>query len=116
MTTPPPPQRAQAGTASEPVGRRPRSRFLTPAGSALRHAQSSLAAARARLAPPPRPAADLRPLVERVDALEAMIEGLQDAVDRESRRHDARLDELARRLEPAELARVLSEDARRRGL
>jgi hypothetical protein len=71
---------------------------------------------RARVAPSPSPPPDLRPLHARIDALEAMVEGLQDSVDRESRRHGARLDELARRLEPAELARVISEDARRRGL
>jgi hypothetical protein len=70
---------------------------------------------RARVAPAPTPA-DLSPIVARLDALEVMVEGLQDSVDRESRRHDARLDELARRLEPAVLARALSDDARRRGL
>jgi hypothetical protein len=72
---------------------------------------------RPRLAPPdPAVAPDLRPIVARLDALEAMVEGLQDSVDRESRRHDERLDELARRLQPADLARVLSDDARKRGL
>lgn len=45
-----------------------------------------------------------------------MVEGLQDSVDRQARRHDERLNELTRRLEPTELARSLSEDARRRGL
>ena len=70
--------------------------------------------------PPPsqrgESAAPDTPLVARVDALEAMLEGLQDAVDRESRRHDAQLEELLRRLEPAELARALTDDARKRGL
>lgn len=65
---------------------------------------------------PAEPAPDLRPLVERVDALEAMVEALQDSVDRQARRTDDRLDELARQLQPSELARTLSEDARRRGL
>jgi hypothetical protein len=64
----------------------------------------------------PSPAADLRPIFERLDALEAMVESLQDAVDRQARRHDERLNELAHQLQPSELARVLSEDARRRGL
>ena len=45
-----------------------------------------------------------------------MVEALQDSVDRQARRYDDRLDELARQLEPRELARVLSEDARKRGL
>ena len=79
--------------------------------------KSSLAAVRGRLARPPAPpTAEHLALVERVNALEAMVEGLQDAVDRESRRHDDRLDELTRRLEPEELARALSDDARKRGL
>ena len=59
---------------------------------------------------------DLRPIMERLDALEAMVEALQDAVDRQATRHDERLNELARQLQPSELARVLSEDARKRGL
>ena len=58
----------------------------------------------------------LAPLAARVDALEAMIEGLQDAVDRQARRQDARMDEMAKRLEPGAVARALSDDARRRGI
>jgi hypothetical protein len=72
--------------------------------------------ARFRPAPPPASPADMRPIAERLDALEAMVEALQDAVDRQATRHDERLNELARQLQPSELARVLSEDARRRGL
>ena len=72
-------------------------------------------AARNRPAPPASPP-DMPAIVARVDALEAMVEGLQDAVDRLATRHDERLDELARRLQPSELARALSEDSRRRGL
>jgi hypothetical protein len=79
----------------------------------IARARDLLAAAKARLAP----TAEADPsLVERLNALEAMVEGLQDAVDRESQRHDARLEELARRLEPSALTKALSEDARRRGL
>ena len=63
----------------------------------------------------PEPA-ELRSLIERVDALEAMVEGLQDSVDRQVRRQDERIHELARRLEPAQLARAISDDARERGL
>ena len=51
-----------------------------------------------------------------MNALEAMIEGLQDSVDRQARRQDERLAELARQIEPAELARALSDDARKRGI
>ena len=72
---------------------------------------------RARAESAPRAAADdLRPILERLDALEAMVEALQDSVDRQARRHDERLNELTRRLQPSELARVLSDDARKRGL
>jgi hypothetical protein len=62
------------------------------------------------------PAHDQQQLIARVEALEAMVEGLQDSVDRQVRRQDDRLDELTRRLEPGELARTLSADARKRGL
>jgi hypothetical protein len=65
---------------------------------------------------PAAPPNDVGPIVQRLDALEAMVEALQDAVDRQATRHDERLNELARQLQPSELARVLSEDARRRGL
>jgi tetrahydromethanopterin S-methyltransferase subunit G len=62
------------------------------------------------------PTDEQQAIVARLDALEAMIEGLQDSVDREMQRVDDRLDELSRRLEPSEIARNLSDDARRRGL
>jgi hypothetical protein len=62
------------------------------------------------------PQADLQAIVARLDGLEAMVEGLQDSVDRQTRRQDERLEEFARRLEPGELARSLSADARKRGL
>jgi hypothetical protein len=61
-------------------------------------------------------AVSLRPIVARLDALETMVEGLQDCVDRQARRQDERLTELARQVEPGQLARALSDDARRRGL
>jgi hypothetical protein len=60
--------------------------------------------------------AQLRGVHERIDGLEAMIEGLQDSVDRQARRQDERFAELARQIEPGELARALSDDARKRGL
>ena len=57
-----------------------------------------------------------RSLEERVAHLEAMIEGLQDAVHREAVRSNARMDEIEKQIEPAELSRRLSKDARERGL
>jgi len=70
---------------------------------------------------PSRPAAD-RPVDEvaalraRVDSLEAMVEALQDAIYRQSVHMDGRIDDLLRRIEPGELARSMSADARKRGL
>ena len=58
----------------------------------------------------------MRTLEQRVTHLEAMIEGLQDAVHRESQRTHEELDDLRHRTEPAEISRALSRDARERGL
>jgi hypothetical protein len=77
----------------------------------LDRARKLLGRPRSRPEPP-----DLRSVIERVDALEAMVEGLQDSVDRQARRQDERITELARRLEPAQLARAISDNARERGL
>lgn len=55
-------------------------------------------------------------LEQRVDQLEALLEGLQDAVHRESVREDKRIATLEKRSEPAEVSRALSQDARERGL
>jgi uncharacterized coiled-coil protein SlyX len=55
-------------------------------------------------------------LERRIAHLEQMIEGLQDAVHRETVRTQNRLDEIKRELEPAELTRRLSKDQRERGL
>ena len=52
----------------------------------------------------------------RVADLEELVEGLQDAVHRESVRRDEQSARLERKVEPRELARALSDDARERGL
>jgi uncharacterized coiled-coil protein SlyX len=52
----------------------------------------------------------------RVADLEGLVEGLQDAVHRDSVRRDEQVARLERKLEPRELARALSDDARERGL
>jgi len=52
----------------------------------------------------------------RVERLESVVEGLQDALYRQARQHDREIAELRRRTDPTEIARALSEDARRRGL
>jgi hypothetical protein len=55
-------------------------------------------------------------LERQVRHLEGLLEGLQDAVHRESVRRDHEAAEVQRQLSPQELARALSQDARRRGL
>jgi uncharacterized coiled-coil protein SlyX len=58
----------------------------------------------------------LETLEARIAHLEAELEGFQDAVYRQSVREDENIDELRRRTAPEQIARDLSEDARRRGL
>ncbi len=55
-------------------------------------------------------------LSDRLERLETVVEGLQDAVYRESQRLEARIDEVRARTAPEEMARALNEDTRRRGL
>jgi uncharacterized coiled-coil protein SlyX len=55
-------------------------------------------------------------LERRVAHLEGLVEGLQDAVHRESVRRDHEAAELQRQMAPDELARALSEHARKLGL
>ena len=50
------------------------------------------------------------------DHIEAMLEGLQDSVHRESVRLGDQIDELQKSTEPSRLRRALSKDARDRGL
>jgi hypothetical protein len=52
----------------------------------------------------------------RVADLEVMVQGLQDAVHRDAVRRDEQAARFERRIEPRELARALSDDARERGL
>ena len=55
-------------------------------------------------------------LEQRLTHVEALVEGLQDAVHRDSIRHEERMTRLERRTEPDAIAKALSDDARRRGL
>jgi hypothetical protein len=55
-------------------------------------------------------------LEKRIDQLEALLEGLQDSVHRETVRDDERIGALEKRTEPAEISRALNQDARERGL
>jgi hypothetical protein len=58
----------------------------------------------------------VRRLEDRVAQLEQLVQGLQDAVHRESRRQGERIAELEARIQPAAMGKALSEDARNRGL
>ena len=58
----------------------------------------------------------LETLEARIEHLEASLQGLQDAVYRQWVLEDKNIGELRRRTEPGQMARDLSEDARRRGL
>jgi hypothetical protein len=58
----------------------------------------------------------LRALEERLDHVEAMLEGLQDSVHRESVRRGDQIDELQKSTTPGRLRRTLNRDARERGL
>jgi hypothetical protein len=62
------------------------------------------------------PEAPNEALERRIEHLEAALEGLQDAVHRESTRQCEEIEKLRRRIEPGEMARSLSDDARRRGI
>ena len=55
-------------------------------------------------------------LEERVEHLEALVQGLQDSVHRESSRHAKLIAELEARIQPDALGRAVSDDIRARGL
>lgn len=58
----------------------------------------------------------LENLETRIEQLESAHQGLQDAVYRRAVLEDESIEELRRRSEPGQIARDLSENARRRGL
>jgi hypothetical protein len=58
----------------------------------------------------------LETLEARMEHLERELEGLQDAVYRQAMLEDENVSELRRRTEPEQMARDLSQDARKRGL
>jgi hypothetical protein len=59
---------------------------------------------------------DAQELRNRVAHLERELQALQDSVYRDVRRHEREMAELRQQLDPPNLVRALSEDARRRGL
>jgi len=60
--------------------------------------------------------ARLEIMEKRLEHLEAMVEGFQDAVHRESVRHGHEIDQLQKKAEPAEMRRALGQDAREHGI
>ena len=58
----------------------------------------------------------LETLEARMEHLERALEGLQDSVYRQAMLEDENVGELRRRTEPEQMARDLSQDARKRGL
>jgi hypothetical protein len=58
----------------------------------------------------------LRVFEVRLEHLEALVQGLQDSVHRESLRQAKRISELEAQIQPAALGKALNEDARERGL
>jgi hypothetical protein len=59
---------------------------------------------------------ELNALEARITHLERLVQGLQDSAHREALRHNRRIAELEARIQPAELGKALSQDARERGL
>jgi hypothetical protein len=66
------------------------------------------------------PSSDGWAVVRRIEArlthVEQELQALQDSIHRESHRRDEELAELRRQLRPEEIARTMSDDARRRGI
>jgi hypothetical protein len=65
---------------------------------------------------PPPDSGRVDALEARIAELEQMVEGLQDSVHRETRRHRRRIAELEAQIQPAALGAALNRDARERGL
>jgi hypothetical protein len=93
-----------------------------PARADLRVVMERLRELRRRRAPPAKRGPELEGeqriaiLEERINRLEANLEALQDALNRQSALQDERITDLRRRTAPDQMARSLSEDARRRGV
>ena len=58
----------------------------------------------------------IKALEARIAHLEAIVEGLQDAVHREAVRRGKQIESLEAKTEPDEITRALSRDARERGI
>jgi hypothetical protein len=85
-------------------------------GRVIQMGRGRRAADAADTAPASGPERRIEVLEERVDRLEALLEGLQDATYRESLRAGERIAALEKKSEPAEISRALNRDARERGI
>jgi hypothetical protein len=94
-----------------PDGRISRRRRVAGVIAALRHRDEVADEQRE-----PAPETELAALRRRVDHLEAALEGLQDSVYRESRRHDDEIQALQKLVTPHAMSQAIEADARRRGL
>ncbi len=74
------------------------------------------AASDASSSEPARSAVTLQALESRIAHLEALLEGFQDSVHRESARQSKRIADVEAQIEPEALAVALSRDERERGL
>jgi hypothetical protein len=102
---------ASTGNPRGPAGRR-----AAILGRVVQLGRRRRAAGAAAQAPAEGHERRIEVLENRVDQLEALLEGLQDAVHRQSVRDHGRIAALEKRSEPAEISRALSRDARERGL
>lgn len=91
-----------------------RERMIARIRQIRRTAKAADDAAKPRAGAPERD--QLYALETRITHLEALVQGLQDSVHRESSRQAKRITDLEGRLQPAALGKALSDDARARGL
>jgi hypothetical protein len=64
----------------------------------------------------PRVEQRIKAVEQRLQHLEAMVEGLQDSVHREAVRREEQIGELQKSIEPSTIRRALNKDARERGI
>jgi TolA-binding protein len=101
----------------ERVIQRRRAEASADSASAERRAETSLEDATAAAGDPQADYQDRIAMLERrIEHLEALVEGLQDAVHRQAARQEKEIGALERKTDPAEMARSLGRHARERGL
>ena len=108
---------ARVGLLHRVIGvRRAQAPLPEDRGPRPRAAGGRTAGARGTAGPEPLAPDVAQRLERRMTRLEAQVEDLQDALHRATVRQERHFEDVDHRLDPAVLARALSEDARRRGL